>query len=117
MSRLCRDGVVHKVRLTLGERPIEIAQAFAAGVFETDRNITAIIRKIASCDKADTLRCRVAFIADARLRAHGDAFIVVLEHEVDDARNRICAVDGRRPACEYFDTVEQFDRDGIGVGL
>ena len=46
---------------------------------------------------------------------HSREFTV--EHEVDDARNRICAVDGRRPACEYFDTVELFDRDGIGVGL
>ena len=72
--------------------------------------------KFLPANAADEIGAGVAICAGAALAADLKALIMVLEDEVDDARDGVRAVNGRVAAGDDVDAVDEVGRDGVDVG-
>ena len=92
-----------------------LEHAGAGEVGAVRRDVAAAIIEVAADQGVDVERFSLAAFGSRDGRADFRAFKVLLEDEVDDARNGVRAVHGRCAAGHDFDALKQAGRDGVDV--
>ena len=84
-------------------------------MFHVQGDVAAAASEVLADKSTDEIGACVAILADAALTAHLDSFIILLEDEVDHARDRIGAVNGRVAARHHVNAVDKVSRNRVHI--
>jgi hypothetical protein len=84
-------------------------------ILEVHGNVGAAIQEVPARENASEIGAGVAISALAALSAQLQSFIIPLQDEVDDASDRIGAVDRRIAAGDDIDALDEVGRYGVDV--
>ena len=93
----------------VGEGTIAVEDRFAIGQLEAEHGVE--IAPLAATDQLHALVVAAALLGTADLHADVESFVFLLQHDVDDAGDRIGAVHGRGAAAEDLDAIDHHARD------
>ena len=113
VSRIAHQAI-GKARIA-GARATEAAQPIVVAEFVRQRDIAAPVRKILARGDREIAIAGIALVGDPGLSPREQAFEVALQHEIDDARHAVGAVDCRCAARGDVDALDQVDGNRIDV--
>ena len=113
--RVCSDAAIAQ-RLSGEAAALAAGDAAAGGIVQRDDDIAAILREIAAGGDGEALVERLRRTVETDLRTSFDAFEIVTHDEVDDASDRVRAIDRRRAASDDLGPGDQRRRNSVEVG-
>ncbi len=98
-----------------GDVAIALADRLAGVIAGEEGHVATIVAKVTAEQALDVELGAVAKFGDTILRGQLEAFEIVLEDEVDDARDGVRTVHRRRTAGDDVDPLDKAGRDGADI--